>query len=148
MQWMVWPEDDGTLAVHEISLTADTSATPAIITVKREDGSIIPPTSRIFGGEDGVIVTLGVRRGQHSGVEACLMRYDSSWAYVSEDDPSVRYYVQGDEERGNMLCATSAGTGVNDSRREPQSRYGPAGPNRGDCMHQICVSDLFVAPQR
>ena len=147
-QWLAWEEDDGVVRLHEIDLNPGSTAKPVTITVKREDGSIIPATSKIFGGDDGVIVTVGVKGGQHSGVEACLMRYDSSFAYVSESDRKVRYYVQGDEERGTMLCATTVGTGVNQQNRVPQSRYGPTGPTRGDCMHQICVSDLMIVPAR
>ena len=57
---------------------------------------------------------LGVRRGQHSGVEACLMRYDDFWAYASTTEKNVRYYVKGDEHRDALLCTTPLGSGVND----------------------------------
>ena len=76
------------------------------------------------------------------------MRYDDSWAYASTTEKNVRYYVKGDEHRDALLCATPLGSGVNDPAHEPQSRYGPAGPNRGDCLHQVCVNDLVTVPQR
>ena len=148
VQWLVWEDENGKLAVHEMTLGGDGSGDPVTITVRREDGSIIPPSHKMFDVEGGLLLTLGVDQGQHSGAEACLMRYDTSWAYISDADPNMRYFVKDTEKRGATLCDSPAGTGVNALGRNPQSRYGGAAPGRGDCMHQICVNDAVSPPLR
>lgn len=150
VEWIGSVNDAGQPVVFEASIDPNNEELPKEVIVKREDGSIIPPDSKIFEGKDnsGVRVTIGVQSGQHSGVEACLMRYDSAWAYPSLTEPNVRYYVKGEEERSVLFCSTHMGTGVNEAGREPQSRYGEAANQRGDCIHQMCVNDRITVPQR
>jgi hypothetical protein len=151
VQWIAWEDDDGVLRVHEmVTRGAGSDGDPVAIVVRREDGTEIPASNPMFNVEGGLSLVMGVRQGQHSGAEACLMRYDNSWAYAStrSGEKNVRYYVQGDEQRGSMLCRTANGTGVNDPAHDPQSRYGPAAAGRGDCVHQICVNDLASPPIR
>ena len=112
------------------------------VRVLREEGSpfnaILPAT--------GINVVLGSKQGLHSGNDQCIMRYDVSGGYVADSDPELRYRVR--EKPGYTLCSESAGTGVNDPLRQPQSRYSGAGPNRGDCRHQILVNDAVSAVKR
>ncbi|MCX6624400.1 MAG: hypothetical protein NTY38_25735 [Acidobacteria bacterium] len=97
--------------------------------------------------ENGRIkLNVGVDQGEHSGHGFCIARYNNSQAYVSRADKSIRYKVA--ENHGISLCNSPAGTGVNDSDHNPQSRYGAADPKRGDCLHQILVNDLVTAPSR
>jgi hypothetical protein len=128
------------------------------ITVKKEDGTVIIPSQFFRAGITGGPVDLGLPHGQHSGDENCLMRYDAAFAYVSKHDPSVRY-LTANEPVGLGLCTSPAGTGINDANRtNPESRYLSAattqngGPgvliDRGDCVHQVRVSDYDTEPER
>lgn len=90
---------------------------------------------------------LGSYSGQHSGAENCVMRYDNAQAYASSVVLRNRY-ASFTEVVGVLLCNTSAGTGVNEEGRLPQSRYGPASPGRGACMNQILVNDKVNPPRR
>jgi hypothetical protein len=128
---MVW--DDGNVQIR--------SRTGAPIRVLTEGGA---PKS--FA--PGTLTTwLGIKRGEHSGFEDCVMRYDTATAYVSDADPvNVRYYTasrgQTDELTGQSLCTDPAGTGVNDpGRRTPQPRF--HGATKGACKHQVCVNDRY-----
>ncbi|MBI4585262.1 MAG: hypothetical protein HY717_14710 [Planctomycetes bacterium] len=86
-------------------------------------------------------VYLGIKGGQHSGFEDCVMRYAVADAYISVSDASVRYWIAGDEMKGLYLCETPQGTGVNASGRKPQPRYGDA--TLGRCKPQVCVNDAI-----
>jgi hypothetical protein len=124
------------------------------ITVKKEDGSVLLPQGFFKPGITEGKVDLGIAHGLHSGAEDCLMRYSIAFAYRSTADPSVRY-LTGGEQMGAALCTSRDGTGVNGSR-QPQSRYSWAAlvsdgipevlKNRGDCEHQIRVSDNPRSP--
>ena len=57
----------------------------------------------------------------------------------------LQVYTPG-EPAGMSLCTSGAGTGINDSERTPQSRYGDA--SRGNCLRQILVNDKIPAPRR
>lgn len=87
-------------------------------------------------------VALGVRQGQHSGCEDCVMRYDCAKGYVVGD---LRYCTlfYGAEPVGQGYCVSPAGTGVNAPDHRPQCRYGDAAPGRGDCTSQLCVNDAY-----
>ncbi len=100
-------------------------------------GAALPPSP--------MSVVIGEWQGQHSGDEACVMRYCVATAYRSRSDDSVRYYHGGPEIMGNRLCESPAGTGVNDPAHEPQPRYGGAdtGRGRGDCKHKFVVRDRW-----
>jgi hypothetical protein len=85
-------------------------------------------------------IWVGVKQGQHSGQDNCIMRYDISKAFIPEGHPSRRYLVEAPfEGPGAVLCEDGKGTGVNDHDRNPMPRYGDAAV--GDCKHQICVRD-------
>ncbi len=90
-------------------------------------------------------IWLGQKQGQHSGVENCVMRYDSSQAYEQSGSAGWRYSVT--ERPGALLCRFAEGTGVNASR-EPQIRYGDAARGRGACIDQILVNDAISPPVR
>jgi hypothetical protein len=96
---------------------------------------------------------VGVRGGQHSGEERCFMRYDVANVYAT--DAYTRFWIMEWRSRSEAapqdhFCASSLGTGFNDSSRDPHSRFGDAsstatdGPaKRGDCLHRICVNDIL-----
>ncbi|HKO50995.1 MAG TPA: hypothetical protein VJV79_24975, partial [Polyangiaceae bacterium] len=90
------------------------------------------------------LVKMGVDNGQHSGDDACVMRYSNSEAYESKFDSTARYIVK--ERPGTGLCQSPAGFGVNDSSRDPHSRYGDAADLRGNCRDQVLVTDAVDAP--
>ena len=76
------------------------------------------------------------------------MRYDDAQTFVDRRQDNVRFY-DFNEPLGYGLCTTAEGSGVNDKdRTEKQSRYGPALTGRGDCLHQIHVTDADTSPWR
>lgn len=88
---------------------------------------------------------LGVRGGQHSGDDNCVLRYSIAETYVDNTNPNVRRIFGGMEAWGAGLCSRKAGAGVNNKDRPPQSRYGDA--TVGDCKSQITVNDA-LSPNR
>jgi hypothetical protein len=79
------------------------------------------------------------------------MRYNCARAYDAGVTSMVsrRYWRdRPDESDGFELCASPDGTGVNAPSRQPRPRYGKAASGRGDCTHQIHVSDEFPALDR
>jgi hypothetical protein len=71
------------------------------------------------------------------------MRYDVAKCYINYDG---KYVLFEDEEfTGSNLCSQTAGTGVNNKGRKPESRYGDANTfgNRGKCIKQLCVNDKY-----
>ncbi len=97
---------------------------------------------------------IGVENGQHSGNEQCPMRYGFAQAYPAHrprqgpavpqsSAPHEIYYLvpPGSEDIGIEICTARGGTGVNSPNRAPQSRYGDAAENFGNCAAQICVND-------
>jgi len=95
-----------------------------------------------------VNVTLGLNNDQHSGDDNCVMRYDDAEGYTPQAGPANARYHSGSEPAGFGLCTQSAGAGVNDANHQPQSRYGNAAENRGNCAGQILVNDGVSAPTR
>jgi hypothetical protein len=89
---------------------------------------------------------LGYEGGQHSGDDQCVMRYFNADAYIGNPDAARRYWTQ--EKPGSSLCRSATGSGVNDSARAPQSRFGDASTGRGDCQHQLLVNDAVTPPGR
>jgi hypothetical protein len=75
------------------------------------------------------------------------MRYDIADSYVSIANPTHRY-VGIKEIQGAGLDSTREGSEVNLLTRLPQSRYGSAAPQRGNCAAQILVSDAVKPPER
>ena len=133
-------------------------------TLKLENGTLAIPSRCFPPGETTGQFDIGIARGEHSGNQDCLMRYGIAFAYRSTADPTVYYLTMG-EPSGLSLCRNPAGTGVNDSGRSPQSRYGPAAvpppptavrpppgavsqikKPRGDCIHQLRVNDKPPQP--
>lgn len=130
-------------------VTLDANGIPTVtedgvrVTIRMEsDGRLwiprgmTPGQTRTYAEE----VTVGMNGGEHSGAQDCMMRYDTSWAYVSETDPTVRWRVQ--EQVNFDLCDSKKGAGVNAPDRSPRSRYGDA--TVGRCKSQICVNDIFM----
>jgi hypothetical protein len=124
----------------------------------------MPPTIRVFAetfdeltaeavaeaaaaDNHTLIVVKGQDQGQHSGADLCFMCYDNAQTYKFREDPSFRFWHFANPI-GDSLCTKAAGSGVNEPGRFPQSRYGPARAGRGDCFHQILVTDAVVAPAR
>ncbi len=123
----------------------------APIRVLREDGTdataqILAGIDRLAQGGQSLTRWIGVRGGQHSGFEDCVMRYDNANAYRSDADASLRYTVR--EIPGAHLCESADGVNVNDSSHSPQSRYGPAASQRGVCKRQVLVNDGVSPPLR
>jgi hypothetical protein len=116
------------------------SSSPGLIFVLNEAGSRLAP----FPGGTSVVVWIGMPKGQHSGMEDCIMRYDCAQAYDSTPQPGGRYWIEGDELTGLFLCTSQNGTGVNAPGRSPQPRYGPTADRRGNCAGAICVNDTYV----
>ena len=136
---------------------------PVPITVKLENGRVIAPSVFFPPGETEKTIALGLKHGQHSGAEDCVMRYDTAFAYPSARDPIVRYLTRG-EPVGMQLCRSPDGTGVNAPGHAPESRYeraatvanggfNPDGTpqvikDRGNCTAQIRVNDKDNEPER
>jgi hypothetical protein len=88
----------------------------------------------------GYRMLVGVKGGAYSGEERCVMRYPDADAYVSSEEPDVRYLPWASEYKGrDTLCDGQAGTGYNSKDHHPESRYGDA--KVGKCKEQIVVSD-------
>jgi hypothetical protein len=92
---------------------------------------------------------VSVQGGQESGVEECIMRYESAFF---RETPAGTYrfwnldgteklgelYAPG-ETPGTIFCETQGGTGVNDNTRPGGSKAGDA--TKGNCRGQFCVND-------
>ena len=142
----VWKSSNGLTS----ELLGDADPRPTRIRVYNEpDRDVTDFYDDYFAGppEKQHTMYIGRNRGQHSGVEDCVMRYDVSQAYESDSAVSVRYFISG-EKVGKGLCTSARGTGVNQEGRIPQSRYGPASEGRGNCAAQILVTDAVTAVRR
>jgi hypothetical protein len=80
---------------------------------------------------------IAVQHGENSGVESCIMRYNTANYY--ERSGLVRFVWYGtDEAPLTIFCDSKEGTGVNGP---PSEKTGSA--SRGNCRGQICVSDNY-----
>ena len=114
------------------------------ITIVKADGTDITAKyverNRATGGTDGLV---GVERGESSGDDTCVMRYDRNSAYVPSGRPGVRVLIQTDvnpEPVGSAICRSGTGTGINAASPGP-SRYGDAQTGRGNCWDKMKISD-------
>ncbi|MCC7384668.1 MAG: hypothetical protein IT384_22660 [Deltaproteobacteria bacterium] len=130
VQWVA--KGDGT--VDEVGRTGRVA-----VRIRSETGALVSVTGSTTQG-------LGVLHGQSSGDDSCWMRYIYADTYVGQLDSALRYTLY-DEPVGFDLCTSGSGTGIN-GMRQPQSRYGDAGPGLGNCTSQILVNDSAVAPRR
>jgi hypothetical protein len=133
------------------------------IVVINEDGT---PCTNWGADQNGVrVINIGLKNGQCSGVEDCIMRYDNTSAYAETEQAATRYFMPRGtstaashangqhnyaEITGIGLCDQAEGTGVNKATRSPRSRYGDADQNaprgrtsRGNCKKQVCINDKY-----
>jgi hypothetical protein len=104
--------------------------------------------SDVLGYVDGSTRGVAAQGGQESGVEACIMRYDSQRLYETAKGP-IQWEKAGSLQRGadyppmepagTIFCDDKEGTGVN-------APYRPGGPkagnaSKGKCRRQFCVND-------
>jgi hypothetical protein len=102
------------------------------------NGREVPANNVLFDSPD--LVYVASQKGQHSGNEACYMRYDNATAYTNPRRPrDGRVIVTDGEAYGTILCEDKKGTGINDASRLPWPRYGDA--TRGDCKSQVDCAD-------
>jgi hypothetical protein len=106
----------------------------------REDGTEVGVTARTY---DRVLLWVGCQQGQHSGDEACIMRYDCAISYILPGRPRDRFQCNPPEKTGDQFCTSARGTAVNDPQRPATegkpSRFG--GADMGVCLQQLCVRD-------
>jgi hypothetical protein len=127
-------------------ITEDTDLSAQVINLVSPSSLLLDQTDEYLWVGNNKCGTSVERNGQHSGDEACWMRYNAAGAYIPSGLPDFRVLV--DEFAGFQLTDHAGGTGVNDPNRLPRSRYGDAYSNRGECSKQICVNDAGVAVQR
>lgn len=85
---------------------------------------------------------VGAEHGQHAGNQDCIMRYHFANFYPFTGRTDAFYVIEpGTEKIGLELCHSPAGTGVNATGHEPQSRHGDAWPGTGNCAAKICPND-------
>jgi len=120
-----------------------------IVVMDERGGTQTEVWKNIVANAEGGVLTQwrGRDQGQHSGFDNCVMRYDCSDVYVYRPIPIWRVALFS-EPVGHALCGNAAGSGVNERNRDPIDRYGSAAQGRGDCLHQIHVTDAVEAPSR
>lgn len=82
------------------------------------------------GLETDKAFAVAVQRGEHSGVENCIMRYHEAMVVKKEDGTFAWYW--GGEQRMEVFCTA---TGPNPVTGEAK------GPLGGRCLSQVCLSD-------
>lgn len=89
------------------------------------------------------ILVLGVKEGQSSGDQDCVMRYRYANSYNRRGDASTFYLTaKGTEPVGLQLCRAATGTGINaPDRNTPQPRFFDAAHGRGNCAGQVSPND-------
>jgi hypothetical protein len=104
-------------------------------------------------GRPGVQVYVGYTHGEHSGDEACVMRYKTAPVSAAGPRDPARYWNATPQAIGQGICQAPGGTGANAPSHTPRPRYGDAGAGlttgpaqRGRCAHQICVNDAHAHP--
>lgn len=143
---VMWFLKEGRL--HETNLVSRATGEISLVDEKNTDltATAIADLKELPGAR--AIRWLGQTHGQHSGEEGCVMRYDCAKTYVLPSARNTRVTLY-PENYGLGLCQSPVGTGVNDQNRNtPAPRYGPAAAGRGNCLHQIHVTDAVQAPNR
>lgn len=126
------PENDHTMSI----------AGRAAVTLLHEDGTPYD-VSRV---DPASSVSVAGWQGEHSGAEACFMRYDTAKFVIRRGAPANRYRSRTAEKFGSSMCADPAGTGVNSTAWVPVPRFGNA--HNGDCLRQVCIHDGLYHPLR
>ncbi|HEX2854748.1 MAG TPA: hypothetical protein VHO24_16065 [Opitutaceae bacterium] len=88
--------------------------------------------------------------GSCSGDELCLMRYYFANTYPAKGRKDTYYVVRpgaGANRAGLEVCKSPTGTIHNADSHTPQSRFGDAAPQRGNCFKYICPNDA-IAPRK
>jgi hypothetical protein len=148
-----WYTPDGT-TINEIAKGSSLAAAQALqssgagtpITVFTEKERQLFPQDMGFGVGDLLPLYQGVTGGQHGGDVLCFMRYHFSLNYKAQSNPAKRYFTS--EYPGAVLTGFAEGTYTNSNARSPQSRYGGATSNRGDCSNQLCLNDKVTPTPR
>jgi hypothetical protein len=110
-------------------------------------GTAAPAGFAWSAGLQGYLTYAVSKNGECSGDDACVMRYGDKGVYYAEGDPAVRYIPDPAQWKPRTtLCGDGQGAGVNAAGHKPQSRYGDAQANHGNCQGQMLVSDRY-APQ-
>jgi hypothetical protein len=86
---------------------------------------------------------VGAQKGESAGDEDCVMRYYFAQLYEKAGTANAYYYLsQKPAERAGLgLCVALTGTGINDSARKPQPRYGDASSGWAKCAEWIVFND-------
>ena len=95
----------------------------------------------------GVRGMVGQEHFSHSGNQDCVMRYYFAKFYEAKITVETTLYLvtPGTERIGIDVCHSGKGTGINAPKPPdlPQSRYGDAASDAGDCFSQICPNDAI-----
>ena len=84
------------------------------------------------------VILVGSKHGLESGDELCVMRYYFATAYRADGKTNYYYLIRpGTVRAGREICQSPAGTEGNASSHPPQSRFGDAYAERGNCAGQI-----------
>jgi hypothetical protein len=99
------------------------------------------------------VIFEGAKNGLESGNDLCVMRYYFATAYKADGKQNEYYLIRpGTVHAGREICHSPAGTEGNASSHQPQSRFGDAFNDRGNCAEQICPNDAVpprkVTPQK
>ena len=88
---------------------------------------------------------VGREHGVHSGDQDCVMRYYFAKFYDAKSaaERTVYLVTPGTERIGIDICHAGTGTGINAAGHKPQSRYGSAAGDAGNCFEQICPNDAI-----
>lgn len=116
-----------------------------------QPGSGLWKPTEYAGQEDKIKLMVAAKGGQESGVEECIMRYNSAFVYETESG-DWRWHRSYDREEWivgklcpgpgpqTIFCTQKKGTGVNDPEKYGGSMAGDA--KKGECLYQIQVNDL------
>jgi hypothetical protein len=109
--------------------------------IRRELGGSVP-VNRLqdWLGTKGDQLYVARERGQHSGYQDCVMRYNVAGAFIRTGLENVRYVNRPTGELvGQSLCDQRLDTAVPSLRLPILNRYGDA--TNGFCRSQICIND-------